>query len=109
MDGANMQGTWFLSAEESSEDVLIFRGRHYDFPRTRAPRKALTINPDGSAVYYFPSSVDSHVQSPGSWNVVDNKIVMKIAGASQVYRVDHFSRDVLVMKKMTEGERYGRQ
>lgn len=45
-----LSGTWFRSFEEESGSDLVFRPPAFDFPRSRRPRPALRLHPDGTAV-----------------------------------------------------------
>jgi hypothetical protein len=93
-----LSGVWFHSHEEDHEDVLVYRGRSYNFPRARAPRQSLEFKSDGTLVIGAPGPDDKATTTRGSWKVTENTLVLSTAGITKVYEIRTIEEDVLFLR-----------
>ncbi|MCK0112455.1 hypothetical protein MWU75_09930 [Ornithinimicrobium sp. F0845] len=74
---ASLRGQWFHSHEEDQPGVAVYRPTSFAFPRARMPRDSITLGPDGSASVGRPGPADRTDQTPATWRVVDDQVVVE--------------------------------
>lgn len=98
MNAAELIGTWMHSREESEGGLAVYRRTDYNFPRTRAPRRTLTLRSDGTADVGQPGPADRNVQSPCRWSLSDSKLVLTCPNNREEYEILSLAPDKLVLK-----------
>ena len=98
-----LTGTWLRSFEEETEDDLVFRPPDFPFPPARAPRPALRLDQDGTAVALHPGPGDRPEPQPGSepghWAVHESTLSLRTAQLSGDFTLDVVTADRLVVRR----------
>ncbi|MCC3152857.1 hypothetical protein Q3A66_07610 [Hymenobacter sp. BT770] len=63
-----LEGTWLLSREENSEDILVYRPNTYAFPPSRG-RTGFAIKPYGRFEQFDIAPTDGLAGRPGAWTI----------------------------------------
>jgi hypothetical protein len=94
-------GTWFRSPEEESEGELVFRSPDYRFPPARAPRPAVRLAEDGTAVSLRGGPTDRlevEGETPGHWTVDGSTLRLRTPGLTGDFAVQAVEPDRLVVR-----------
>jgi hypothetical protein len=97
-----LTGTWFRSPEEESEGELVFRSPDYPFPPARAPRPAVRLAEDGTAVSLRAGPTDRlEVQDDGvagHWAVDEATLTLRTPDLSGEYTLEAVEPGRLVVR-----------
>lgn len=103
MEPSKLHGTWFESSEESQGERIVYRGPSFDFPRARAPRRSLTLKPDGSVSVGGLGPADAAVRSAAKWEIEDDVLTITGPGIRESYRIDSAGEDILILRRTSSG------
>ena len=98
MDVSRLLGLWFHSREEDKKDRVVYRGRSYDFPRSRAPRRSLKFESDGTVIFGSPGPADGATTTKGTWKVADKFLILTAAGLQETYEIELIEDELLFLK-----------
>ena len=87
-------GRWLHSHEEDTEAELVYRPATYHFPPSRG-RAGFELRPDGTAVDLGIGPTDRREESPGSWRLEGNSLILERAGDSRVLTLVDVAADRL--------------
>lgn len=104
VDVGKLYGVWFHSYEEDQGDRVVFRDQSYDFPRSRAPRRSLTIEPDGSVAFGAPGPADASTFTEGNWDVSKGLLRISQLGRLEVYDIESLEDTLLVLQRRAPEE-----
>lgn len=104
MDINKMLGLWFHSHEEDQKGLIVYRGRSYDFPRSRAPRGSLTIKPDGTVLFGGPGPADKSESAEGTWKVSGDLLILSRSGGREIYEVRLLEDELMRLHQQTSRE-----
>lgn len=104
MDVNHLLGIWFHSREEDRKGSIVYRGRSYDFPRSRAPRRSLTIKPGGIVLFGEPGPSEQAATTEGSWEVTGNLLTLSGAGRYEIYEIELLDDEFLRLRQPTHRE-----
>ncbi len=76
-------GRWLHSHEEDTDVELVYRPATYRFPPSRG-RAGFELRPDGTAADIRIGPTDRREESPGTWRLEGNSLILERAGHSQV-------------------------
>ncbi|NLG21316.1 MAG: hypothetical protein GX555_07800 [Actinomycetales bacterium] len=100
-EAAQLIGPWFHSHEEDSPGVVVYRPASFAFPRARMPRDSITLGPDGSAAVGQPGPADRADQTPATWHVAGNQVVVDTEGGRTLrLTVGELDQTVLIMRSV---------
>ena len=95
----DLTGTWFRSFEEETGDELVFRSPGYAFPPARAPRPALRLHDDGTAVALRAGPADRPEAGPdGRWSVLNHTLSLHTPTLSGTFAVEAVDAGRLVVR-----------
>lgn len=66
---------WIHSHEEDTEDEVVYRPSHYDFPPARG-RKGFELREDGALVEYAVGPADRPVAKQGRWKLLGDQVAL---------------------------------
>ena len=99
--GAMLVGQWFHSHEEDRPGEAVYRPTSFAFPRARMPRDSITLGPDGSAAVGQPGPADRADQTPATWHVAGNQVVVDTEGGRTLrLTVGELDQTVLIMRSV---------
>jgi hypothetical protein len=104
IDASKLAGVWFRSHEEEEGDRLVYRGAAFEFPRARAPRPSLTLEPYGSVSVGSAGPADETISAPGTWEASGNILRLTTSGGPAEYEIETLDDDLLVLRRRPEGE-----
>jgi hypothetical protein len=99
VDVSALTGVWFHSHEEDEGDRIVYRDSTYDFPRSRAPRQSLAIEPDGTAVFGEPGPAEATEASAGRWEVSEGGVRLRRPSGGEEFEVESLEGGVLVLRR----------
>ena len=76
---------WVHSHEEDTDEEMVFRPAAFEFPPSRG-RRSFELKPDGSLVEGRIGPTDRPLESQGTWEIEDDKLLLR-ADPSQTPRV----------------------
>jgi hypothetical protein len=101
-----LHGTWLRSFEEErpGSPELIFRPASYPFPPARAPRPALRLHDDGSAVALGagPDDRPTPLGDAGSWALDGDTLSLRTGGLSGQFTLETVEPDRLVVRPIEQ-------
>ncbi len=100
MDPEKLVRVWFHSHEEDEGDRVVYRSQSYDFPRSRAPRELLTVEPDGTVAFGKPGPADASTYRQGAWELAGDVLTLSGAGGPQKYQIDSVDDEKLVLRRL---------
>jgi hypothetical protein len=101
IDRQALYGRWMHSREEDTAAERVFRPADYEFPRTRAVRDAIGLEPDGRLVLGTPAPDDSQVETDGTWRLEGDCLTLSPGQGAPTERWTVLSadKDRLVVRK----------
>jgi hypothetical protein len=98
----NLQRRWLHSHEEDTDEAMVYRPATYDFPPSRG-RSGFELRPDGTTAEIGIGSTDRREESPGTWRLEADTLVLgradDAAGGSRVLKILDIASDRLMVAK----------
>ena len=92
---------WIHSHEEDTEDEVVYRPSHYDFPPARG-RKGIELFDDGTLVEYAVGATDRPVGKHGRWKLVGDQMALYDESDGEptgMLKIKSLNIDKLVVRK----------
>ena len=99
MDVSKLVGVWFHSHEEDEGDHIVYRNDAFDFPRSRAPRASLVIEPDGTAAIGGAGPADETISEPATWEVSGNVLKVSASDGPHEWEIEALDDDRLILRR----------
>lgn len=109
VDESRLTRVWFHSHEEDQAGRVVYRPDSYEFPRARAPRESLTIDPGGGVAFGRPGPADASTSQSGTWDVTGDTLTLASPGRTEEYEVVSLDDDALVLRRKGRGNGDGGQ
>jgi hypothetical protein len=104
MDTSKLARVWFHSHEEDDGDRVVYRSAEFDFPRSRAPRDSLVIEPDGTAAIGGAGPADRTISTQGTWEVSGDVLELSTSGSPVGWVIEQLADDVLILRRLPKGD-----
>jgi hypothetical protein len=91
-------GRWLHSHEEDTDAELVYRPATYRFPPSRG-RTGFELRPDGTMVESGIGPTDRRAESPGTWRLSGNTLVLDRAAGSRVLAIVDAAPDRLKVSR----------
>ncbi len=95
-----LYGRWLHAHEEDTETEMVFRPADFDFPPARW-RTGFELRPDGTLADLAPGPTDRLEESPGTWELEGDELVLQSGpgeGERRVLRIATVDGDRLVVR-----------
>jgi hypothetical protein len=91
---------WVHSHEEDTDEEMVFRPAAYEFPPSRG-RRSFELMPDGTLVEGRIGPTDRPVETRGTWELRDDRLVLRRdpSETPRVMRIASVDDDRLVVEK----------
>jgi hypothetical protein len=104
VDVNKLAGVWFHLHEEDEGDRTVYRNESYEFPRSRAPRRSLVLNPDGTASLGGPGPADETLASQARWEVSGTTLTLDSPRGQEQWEIETLDDDRLVLRRRADRE-----
>jgi hypothetical protein len=91
-------GLWFHSHEEDSGGRRVYRDRTHELPRSRAPRRSLAIEEDGTAWFGGTGPADKTASAPGTWELSDDVLTLRASGTTEAWDIESLEEGRLTLR-----------
>jgi hypothetical protein len=105
VDVSKLARSWFHSHEEDKGDRIVYRSDAFDFPRSRAPRDSLVLEPDGTAAVGHAGPADKTISTLGTWDVSGDVLRVATSGVPVEWEIEVLDDDALTLRRLPKGER----
>jgi hypothetical protein len=79
---------------------MVFRPSGTQLPRARGGRASLELAPEGRLCHRTSGPDDRRVETPGTWTLDGDELVLEKEGGRERYRVDHLDEQQLVLRRL---------